>query len=194
MKTEKLLSAIVIHVNLDNEEKEILIKYFSTKTVKKKEILLNEGDKCDSFFYVNSGILRAYVIGNSGKESTIMFAKEGWWITDMYCFLNAKPSMTHIEAVSEADLLVLSRTNFDKILSEIPKLERFFRILMQNAYTREQLRIIENLTLTAEVRYHNFNEKYPELIKQITQKQIASYIGISPEFLSVLRAKTKNLI
>jgi CRP-like cAMP-binding protein len=194
MKTEKILSAIAKHVNLDSKEEEILIKYFSAKTVKRKEMLLKEEGKCDSFFFVNAGILRAYVVSNSGKESTIMFAKEGWWITDMYCFLNKKPSMTYIEAVSEAELLVLTKTNFDKILTEVPQLERFFRILMQNAYTREQLRVIENLTLTAEVRYRNFNEKYPELIKQITQKQIASYIGISPEFLSVLRAKTKNLI
>jgi CRP-like cAMP-binding protein len=182
MNTETLLFSIAKQVDLNEKEAELLISL-------KRDLILKEGDKCENIFFVNTGIIRAFVLGENGKESTIMFAKEFWWITDMYCFLNSKPSMTNIEAVSDAELLVLSKNNFDVLLLKIPKLERFFRILMQNAYTREQLRVIENLTLNAEIRYENFTKKYPELIKQITLKQIASYIGISPEFLSVLRAK-----
>jgi CRP-like cAMP-binding protein len=189
MNTETLLYSIAKQVDLNEKEAELLISFFTSKSVVKRDMILKEGDKCDNIYFVNTGIIRAFVLGENGKESTIMFAKEFWWITDMYCFLNSKPSMTYIEAVSDAELLVLSKNNFDVLLLKIPKLERFFRILMQNAYTREQLRVIENLTLNAEIRYENFTKKYPELIKQITLKQIASYIGISPEFLSVLRAK-----
>jgi CRP/FNR family transcriptional regulator, anaerobic regulatory protein len=82
----------------------------------------------------------------------------------------------------------LHKKGLDTLFIKVPKFERFFRILMQNAYTREQLRVIENLSLSAEERYNNFLIKYPQTVKQFTQKQIASYLGITPEFLSAIRA------
>ena len=118
-----------------------------------------------------------------------MFALPDWWVTDMYCYLNAKPAMMYIEAIADSCVFQLSRDNFDNLFAAIPKFERFFRILMQNAYTREQLRIIGNLTLSAEERYDRFLDKYPGIVKQVTQKQIASYLGITPEFLSTIRRK-----
>lgn len=120
-----------------------------------------------------------------------MFAVADWWITDMYCYLHKKPAMTHIETFEESTVIQINRTDFDKLLEAVPKFERFFRILMQNAYTREQLRVMENLSSTAEERYQSFLKKYPQIVKQVTQKQIASYLGITPEFLSALR-KQKN--
>lgn len=118
-----------------------------------------------------------------------MFAVADWWVTDMYCFLNDKPAMMFIETIEESSIFQLSRENFNKLFTAIPKFERFFRILMQNAYTREQLRVIESLTLTAEERYDRFISKYPQFTSQVTQKQIASYLGITPEFLSAIRKK-----
>ena len=97
-----------------------------------------------------------------------------------------------IETIANSTIYQISKTNFEKLLLNVPKFERFFRILMQNAYTREQLRIIENLSLPAEKRYDNFLKKYPHITKVITQKQIASYLGVTPEFLSVIR-KEKSL-
>jgi CRP-like cAMP-binding protein len=121
-----------------------------------------------------------------------MFAMSDWWLTDMYCFLNEKPSMTFIETIEDSCILNLSKPNFDHLLKAIPKFERFFRILMQNAYTREQLRSIENLTLNAEDRYLRFITKYPRIAQNVTQKQIASYLGITPEFLSAILKKIKS--
>jgi CRP-like cAMP-binding protein len=118
-----------------------------------------------------------------------MFAVSDWWLTDMYCFLNKRPAMMYIETISDAGIYQLSYENFEKLFQQLPKFERFFRMLMQNAYTREQLRVIENLTLTAEERYDRFLDKYPQIVKQVTQKQIASYLGITPEFLSAIRKK-----
>lgn len=118
-----------------------------------------------------------------------MFAMKDWWLTDMYCFLNEKPSMTFIETIEDSSVFNLSKVNFDQLLTAIPKFERFFRILMQNAYTREQLRSIENLTLNAEERYVRFINKYPQIASNVTQKQIAFYLGITPEFLSYIRKK-----
>ena len=130
-----------------------------------------------------------------GKESTIMFAVSDWWITDMFCFLNEKPAMMYIEAIEDSSIFQLSKADFEKLFANVPKFERFFRILMQNAYTREQLRVIENLSLSAEERYDSFLAKYPQIVQQVTQKQIASYLGITPEFLSAIRKnKSKNII
>ena len=136
---------------------------------------------------MHSGAVRACYVDATGKESTIMFAVADWWITDMYCFLNDKPAMMDIEAIEDSWVFQLSRENLDKLFVNVPKFERFFRILMQNAYTREQLRIIENLSLPALDRYNNFLLKYPHIAQQVTQKQIASYLGITPEFLSAIR-------
>ena len=116
-----------------------------------------------------------------------MFAVADWWVTDMFCFLNEKPAMMYIEAIEDSCIFQLSKENLEKLFYNVPKFERFFRILMQNAYTREQLRVIENLSLSAEDRYDSFLLKYPHIARAVTQKQIASYLGITPEFLSAIR-------
>ncbi|MGY0040545.1 Crp/Fnr family transcriptional regulator [Pedobacter sp. NJ-S-72] len=136
---------------------------------------------------MHSGTLRAYYLDKAGKESTIMFAVTDWWITDMFCFINQQPAMLTIEAVEESIIFQLSKADLDQLYNKIPKFERFFRVIFQNAYIREQLRTIENLSLSAEQRYNIFLNKYPQVVRQVTQKQIASYLGITPEFLSMIR-------
>jgi CRP-like cAMP-binding protein len=182
-----LLQNIAKHITLTAEETAAFTSLLTIKTLPKKTLILAANQDCRHLNYVNSGALRSYYIDRNGKESTIMFAIADWWITDMYCYLNKKPAMMHIETIGESTIIQISRINFDLLLSTIPKFEKFFRILMQNAYTREQLRIMENLSLTAEERYHSFVLKYPQIVKQVTKKQIASYLGITPEFLSTLK-------
>ena len=152
-------------------------------------MLLLVGKFCRHINYVHSGALRDYHINAEGKEATVMFAISDWWITDIFCFVNAKPAMINIEAIEDSYIFQLSKENLDKLFERLPKWERFFRILMQNAYIREQLRMIERLSLPAEERYDNFLAKYPLITKHISQKQIASYLGITPEFLSAIRKK-----
>lgn len=182
-----LLKNIEKHISLTEAEIRAFKGFLSFKKLEKKRLLLQAGQDCRYLYYVHSGALRSYFIDKDGKESTIMFAISDWWITDMYCYLNKKPAMMHIETIEESEVYQISRTNFDSLLESHPKFERFFRILMQNAYTREQLRVMENLSLTAEERYHSFLIRYPQIVKQVTQKQIASYLGITPEFLSTLK-------
>lgn len=100
--------------------------------------------------------------------------------------------MTYIEALEDTCILQLSKVHFDKLLLEIPKFEKFFRVLMQNAYTREQLRVIEKLTLSTEDRYESFLNKYPHMARTLTQKQIASYLGVTPEHLSAIKKVKKT--
>ena len=118
-----------------------------------------------------------------------MFAVSDWWITDMYAFVNEQPALLNIQAIAKSELLLLSKKSLDELYIKMPKFERFFRIIMQNAYIREQLRSIQNLSLSAEERYASFLAKYPQVVPHITQKQLASYLGITPEFLSVIRGK-----
>jgi CRP-like cAMP-binding protein len=186
-----ILHNVAKHIELNAEETDYFTSLIVQENIRKKQLILREGQMCRNLCYVHSGALRAYCTNKEGKEATIMFAVDDWWITDMYCFLNEKPAMMCIEAIEDSCIFKLSKKNFEELLCNAPKFEKFFRTLMQNAYTREQLRIIENLTLTAESRYNNFLIKYPHIAKVITQKQIASYLGITPEFLSAIR-KNKN--
>lgn len=189
MTHDLILKNIAKHIALDNDETNYFTSLLTYKEIPKKTCLLTEGKPCKHLSYVYSGALRSYCLDKDGKESTIMFAVADWWVTDMYCFLNDKPAMMYIEAIENSCIFQLSKESFDKLFSNVPKFERFFRILMQNAYTREQLRVIESLSLTAEERYDRFLLKYPQIVQQVTQKQIASYLGITPEFLSAIRKK-----
>jgi CRP-like cAMP-binding protein len=187
MPFANLLKNIQKHVNLNAEEEAYLLSLFSEKAVDKKEMLLHEGQPCHYFYFVYKGALRSYCLDKQGKESTIMFALQNWWITDMFCFLNDKPAIMFIEALQDSVVLQIHKKSLDNLLLKYPKFEKWFRVLMQNAYTREQLRVIDNLTLSAEEKYDKFLAKYPLIVNEITQKQLASYLGITPEFLSVIR-------
>lgn len=187
MTVDSILTNVARHILLDEEERLYFTSLVEYKEVAKKSHLLKEGQACRTISYVHAGALRAYCLDKNGKESTIMFAVNDWWITDMYCFVNQLPAMMYVQAIQDSCVFQLSKTALDQLFVKVPKFERFFRILMQNAYTREQLRVIQSLTLPAEERYLNFLQKYPQIAQQITQKQIASYLGVTPEFLSTVR-------
>ena len=187
MDFDAILANIGKHIDPDEEEIAYFISLLKFRRLPKKTFLLKEGQACKNLYYVHSGALRAYCMDKKGKAATIMFAPADWWVTDMYCFLNEQKAMLTIEAIEPSCVFQISKPQFDGLLGRLPKFERWFRILMQNAYTREQLRAIDTLSLSAEERYARFLAKYPFIASQVTQKQIASYLGITPEFLSVIR-------
>jgi CRP-like cAMP-binding protein len=190
-----ILQNIAKHISLNEEEVSYFVSLLEEKQVSKKSMVLKEGQVCKDISFVTSGTLRAFYVDKLGKESTIMFAITDWWVTDMFCFINQQPAMLNIEAIEDSAVLQLQKNDLDNLYIKIPKFEKFFRIIMQNAYIREQLRVIQNLSLSAEERYNIFLDKYPQIVKQITQKQIASYLGITPEFLSAIRKnKTRKVI
>ena len=189
MSFDLLLTNIAKHIHLTEEEAKYVTSLFTYKKVAKKELVLAEGQVCRYIHYVHSGALRAYHVDKDYKDITVMFAVADWWVTDMFCFVTAKPAMMYIEAIEDSCIFQLSKANLDSLFQTLPKWERFFRILMQNAYIREQLRMMEALSLSAEERYDTFLGKYPQIAQQVTQKQIASYLGITPEFLSAIRKK-----
>lgn len=188
MNTDAIFANIARHIQLTAAEQAHFASLLTERAVAKNEAVLQQEEACRYLYFVNAGTLRAYFLNSKGKESTVMFATEDWWITDMYCFLNELPAMVNIEAVEKSTILQLRKSDLGQLYTDIPAFNQFFRVLMQNAYCREQLRMIQNLSLPALERYENFIEKYPQLASKVTLKQIASYLGITPEFLSTLRA------
>ncbi|WP_430400073.1 Crp/Fnr family transcriptional regulator [Flavobacterium sp.] len=176
-------------VSLSDREKETILSKIEIKHYKAKTVLLNAGDICKHSYFVNSGILRSFNINDNIVEHVLQFACEGWWIGDMYSLITQKPGNLYVEVNEDAEVVLLSKENQEELFQEIPKLERFFRILTENSLVANQERLMDNLSLSAEERFEKFCSKYPTLIQKVPQKQVASYIGVTPEFFSKMKAK-----
>ncbi|RBA29557.1 Crp/Fnr family transcriptional regulator [Flavobacterium tibetense] len=184
-----LLQNISKHVDLTSQEEELLLSLTSTETFKAKTILLNTGEISKQTYFVNAGILRSFNINDNIIEHVLHFACEGWWIGDMYSYIAEKPGNLFIEVLEDAEVIIITKENHQILYKEIPKMERFFRILAENSLVSHQERLMDNLSLTAEERFEKFCSKYPTLIQKVPQKHIASYIGVTPEFFSKMKAR-----
>lgn len=174
-------------VHLTGEEFNICTKFFISKKLKKHQFLLNEGDVCRYLGFVNSGCLREYSIDNKGTEHIIQFAIEDWWVSDPHSFLSGLPATYNIDALQDSDILLLEKSARDKLLDACPKMERFFRLLIEANHVASHQRISDSLGASAEERYLKFIKTYPKLFEQVPQNQIASYLGITPQSLSRIR-------
>jgi CRP-like cAMP-binding protein len=189
MPFDVLLTNISRYIQLNDREKEILFGYLKPKSIKRKEFILNEGEVCRYSTFVLSGCLRGYTVDKNGVEHVLSFAPTDWWMADMYSLISQKPGHLNIDALEDTEAVQLSKVNQEKLYAEIPKFERFFRILTENSLVANQQRIVDNMSLTAEERYSIFCRRYPTLIDHLPQKQIASYIGVTPEFFSRMRSE-----
>lgn len=176
-------------ISLTDEEKELILSKIELRNYKAKTVILHAGEICKHSYFVKSGILRSFNINDNIVEHVLQFACEDWWIGDMYSLISQKPGNLYIEVNEDAELALLSKENQEELYHKIPKLERFFRILTENSLVAHQERLMDNLSLTAEERFEKFCSKYPSLIQKVPQKQIASYIGVTPEFFSKMKAK-----
>jgi CRP-like cAMP-binding protein len=176
-------------ISLTDEEKELILSKIELKNYKAKTVILHAGEICKHSYFVKSGILRSFNINDNIVEHVLQFACEDWWIGDMYSLISQKPGNLFIEVNEDAEVALLSKENQEELYHKIPKLERFFRILTENSLVAHQERLMDNLSLTAEERFEKFCIKYPTLIQKVPQKQIASYIGVTPEFFSKMKAK-----
>ena len=179
---QSILENIAKHVSLTKEEEALFLSKTETKQFKAKTILLSAGEVATCTYFVNSGILRSFNINDNIIEHVLHFACEGWWIGDMYSYISEKPGNLFIEVLEDAEVVIITKENQQQLYQEIPKLERFFRILAENSLVSHQERLMDNLSLTAEERFEKFCSKYPTLIQKVPQKQIASFIGVTPEF------------
>lgn len=184
-----ILDNIGKHITLTEEEKTLFLSKTKIIKAKAKTMLLNAGEISQYTYFVNEGILRSFTINDNIVEHILSFACADWWMGDMYSLISKKPGHLFIEVIEDSELVLLSREDQEELFHKIPKLERFFRILIENSLVAHQERLMDNLSLTAEERYEKFQQKYPSLIASIPQKYIAAYIGVTPEFFSKMKAK-----
>jgi CRP-like cAMP-binding protein len=186
---ELIFANFALHIKLDVAEIDQIKDRLQYKTVKKKTALLNSGSVCRNIYFVNKGCLRIFNVDSDGEEHNVSFSPENWWAVDISSFSHQTPAFYNIDTLEDTEVFYLSYPVLEELYIAIPKLERFFRILTQNGFHLYQQRITSNLSKSAEERYTLFQKQYPKLEQRITQKQIASYLGITPVFLSMIRGR-----
>lgn len=186
---DPLLNYFNKFIPLNSEEKNLVIEKFHPRLYRKKQYVLQEGDVCTQFNFVLKGCLRMYKIDDQGTVHILQFASENNWINDLGSFHQIKPSALNIDAMEDTVVLQISHAELISLYKAAPKFDRIFRVLIENGFIRLQDRLLQNISSTAEERYQIFLELYPHLINRLSQVQIASFIGITPEFLSKLRGK-----
>ena len=186
---ELLKKNIAAHISLSETEIEDFCNLFTYEAVKKKSFLLREGDVCKFEGFVTKGLFRVYHIDQNGFEQILYFATENWWITDIDSFTNEIPSQLFIEALEDSEVFIISKKDKEFAYSNLPKIEKLFRVMTQKTHVALQRRMIDNLSKTADSRYLEFAEKYPNLMLRLSNIQIAAYLGITNVFLSTIRKK-----
>lgn len=189
---EKLMESINERVELGTNDLEILKSFFIPKKVRKRQYILNAGDVCRYITFVEKGMLRSFTVDPEGQEYVVQFAVEGSWVSDVGSFVSEKEALYNIEALEDCELLQLSKTNMDDLLTKIPAMERFFRVLMQNNIVALQRRVIAYMSLSAEEKYLKLMEVAPDIMNRASQQHIASYLSITPETLSRVRKKVSE--
>lgn len=174
-------------IELADDEFNYCKTLFIPKKLRKRQYLLQEGDVCKYQAFVEKGILRSYTIDEKGNEHILQFASEGWWMADLSSFLTGEPSVFTMDALEDAELLLITRDSWELLLQKIPKLEHYFRVLIQNHLITTQKRLLQSLSEQAEERYLRFTKIYPDCVQRVPQHMIASYLGISRETLSRIR-------
>lgn len=184
-----LIQEIKKHIDLTTEDEELITTAFRYKKVRRNQVLVQPPDMAIYEHFVISGCLVQYYLDDNGIQHTLLFAPEGWWTTDLPSFLTGQESKYHIEALEDSELLIISKQLLDKLLVKIPALNNFFRVLYQNAVMAQEERLLNVLSTKVEERYLRFVKKYPQLQNRIPQYLIASYLGVTPEFFSKVKAR-----
>lgn len=185
---EPLLSYFDRLIPLNKEEKELVIAKFHPRLFRKRQYVLQEGNVCTHFNFVVRGCLRSYKIDEKGTIHVLQFASENNWINDLGSFHDERPSALNMDALEDTVVLQISRDDLVSLYIKAPKFDRIFRVLIEKGFIRLQERLLQNISSTAEERYQSFLELYPHLANRLSQVQIASFLGVTPEFLSRLRS------
>ncbi len=176
-------------IALTTEEFAFICQQFVPRTSPRKTVLLQAGEVCRDTIFVTKGILRSFSLDAKGTDHTSQFAPEGSWIGDIYSLLTSEPATLSIEALEDADVLLLDSAASERIYTHVPKFERYQRLLMQNHLVVVYRRLLTTLGATAEAKYDALLSAYPAVVQRVPQHLIASYLGITPESLSRIRAR-----
>lgn len=184
---EKLYKSIHEHVTLTDKEWEVCKKNFRTRSLRKKQFLLQEGEICDDIAFIEEGALFSYSTDEKGNQHVMQFGFDGWWIADLHSFFTKTPSTLNIETLEDSELLLIDRKHHEQLMDTVYGYERYQRIIIQNAYVAIQQRLENALGLTAEEKYSRLLDQNPEFMNRVPLHLVASYLGMSPETLSRVR-------
>ncbi len=185
--SDVIISSIFKDITFTKPEVSFMENTFERVILTKGEIVLKAGERVTDQYYVYDGCLRTFFIDKAGKEHTIQFAIQDWWISDYIAFFTGEKAVLNIECIQNAVLYKISKKNIEKTYDRIPKVERFFRKKMEKSFASFQKRILANLAQSAKERYVNFISTYPNIEQHIKNYHIASYLGITTESLSRIR-------
>ncbi|WP_347217218.1 Crp/Fnr family transcriptional regulator [Chryseobacterium sp.] len=188
MHYESILNHIGQYVTLSESEKEILCSSLKHKKFRRRQYLLQEGQICTHDYFVINGCLRQYEVSQNGRENTVQFAFENWWISDWYSIIHSQPSVYNIEAMENSEVFMIEKNELEKLYGEIPTLETYFRKIFMNAFVSLQKRILFQQK-TAEERYLEFMKTYGWFEQRLSQQHIASFLGITRETLNRLKGQ-----
>jgi CRP-like cAMP-binding protein len=193
MEISALFNHIAPHITLNEQEKEFYASLWQVRKIKRKQLVDQPGFISNYRNYVIEGALRAYFIGYDGQEHTCSLAIEDWWIGDPGSFFHQQPATLYVEALEDCILLQLSYENEKLLIEKIPAFKHYFMLRWQRIAIMVQQRIISNLSLSAKARYDEFADRYPKFVQRIPLYVIASYLGMTREFLSKIRNEKLNL-
>lgn len=187
--TENLKEHIDKFISTKELDLSRLDEFFERKVVNKKQLLLKEGALCRDLFFVNAGCLQIFYLKENGVEQTIDFALENWWMTDFSAFSQQTSSKFSIRTVEKSEVLVLTHSAREKLLKEIPELERYFHLVFQRAFAASQYRMKLLYEYSREELYHHFKNNFPDFVQRVPQYLIASFLGLTPEYLSEIKKR-----
>jgi CRP-like cAMP-binding protein len=189
MDTKGILANISRYITLDDREAALFTSLLLPLRVKQHDHVEKRGEQSRYFIHVNSGCLMSYFTDSEDVDHVLQFATAGWWTGDLQSFTRQVPSIYTTRALADSEVFLLPKAAMDELYEKTPKFERYFRIIFQNSLITHQNRILQSYSATADERYRAFREKYPSLEQYVPLKHIASYLGITPEFLSKVRRK-----
>lgn len=190
MSIDLLFASFDNYLPLDPTEREDLAQRVIERKIKKRQFILQENDVCKQYTFVAEGCFKKYHVDKKGSEHNLQFAAENDWIMEIDSFYSEKPSRVYIEAIEPSTILQIAKKDLLYLFSHNPKFDRNFRVIVENRFVQLENRILQAISSTAEERYLTFLNQYPHLSSRLPSTQIASYLGITPEFLSRIR---KNL-
>ncbi len=189
MHYKPLLDYIRNSVDLTPEEESLLISKTTIRNYLKNQFLVQQGDVCKHVNFIVSGCTKTFHVDSDGHEHIVMFSLEDWWTSDLGSFLTQTPADFNIQCIEKTQLIQFDYEQLEALYLKIPKLERLFRKITERAFVSSQKRIIRNFSLDAKERYAFFKKTYPEINQRVPQYMIASYLGISKEFLSKIKGQ-----
>ncbi len=189
---ERLKAQIKRNIAIADSELAAICAPFKARVVEKGEYLLRQGSRCKFEGFVVEGCFRIFTIDEEGKEHILYFAVQDWWLMEIDSFMNHTPSELNIQALESSKVLLISQAEKDLLYQQLPVVEKLFRIMSQKALVAWQRRLIRNHCLTAKQRYYHFIDTYPNLSSKLKDRQIASYLGITHEFLSKIKRGSRQ--